>query len=405
MAGLGAPGLFFIPILLRLLDHQVMASILIYQVYVYYLIILVNFGLDWSAPAEYGQATNEADASQAWANSLRSKISIMVFMAMPMFFIGYAFFNIEGFYLIALLGLLVATALNSNWILNSKENFYVGVSYVYGGVLVSVALLFLLMNLNVKENREVAGLVAVLIMISPQFLLGVGTWLNAKRMINLKDFRPADAKIFDFSALKVNYLLVATQLMQLMSATLGTLVVGVFTDAETVTAYGALEKIFNLAVSVLVALYMVRYPRYAALFQNDRRLYWGSVMTTLGTYFTCGFIAALMLLSYGQEIGRFYLTDTLAEKVSSVFLAFTLWLSLCIGQNLLTGYYIFSKKIRMTFFVNFVILLVTCSVGYASVVGLQPIMWVIGLIAGQVVALTWLGVLFYFDRRDLSSFL
>lgn len=403
MVGLGIPGLFFMPILLRQLDHQVMASILISQVYVYYLIILVNFGLDWSSPAEYGQAVNEDDAHWVWIRSLRSKISIMVFVAIPLFFLGYALSGSGGIYLLVLLGLLFATAFNSNWILNAKENFNTGVAYVYGGVALSLSLVFVLTNINKDMGSVVGGVIAVLIMIFPQLTLGVGSWLSARKESVKKGFFTADGKIFDFSTLKANYLLVFTQLMQLMTATLGTLVVGAFADALTVTAYGALEKIFNLAVSVLVSFYMVRYPRYAAIFQNDRRQYWRNVGFVFGANFAAGILVLVALSFFGQKIGGLYLTDALTERVLSVLLPFSVWLSICIGQNLLTGYYIFSKNIKMAFMVNLAILSVTCSVGYASVIGLEPVMWVLGLIAGQVFALVWLASLFYVDRRFFAS--
>jgi hypothetical protein len=397
MAGLGLPGLFFMPILLHKVDHQIMASVLIAQVYVYYGVILINFGLDWSSPAEYGQAANENEANEVWVKTVQSKISILFFIACPVFIGGIIFLKLVDFYLIVLPLVLVASALNSNWLLNARHDYRSGVLYVYAGVLISSILLCFAVDIG--EHSFYLGFLVVLIMTLPQLTLGTGTWFSVRKIINPKIFLKINKKYFDFSVIKKNYLLVATQLMQLMSATLGTIVVGAMSDTVTSTAYGALEKVFNLAVSVLVALYMTKYPLYASLFTINRRLYWRGVGGVLFAYFAIGITVALILTFFGQRIGSVYLTVVLSDKVALAYFPFAIWLGLCACQNVLTGYYIFSKKPQMVFWVNLSILLVTCAVGYSFAMALQPVMWVLGLISGQLLALAWLSYLF-FDEKN-----
>jgi hypothetical protein len=397
MAGLGLPGLFFIPTLLHKVDHKIMASFLIAQVYVYYGVILINFGLDWSSPAEYGQAVNQSQANEVWLKTVRSKISILFFLAFLIFIGGIFFLDLVDFYLIILSLLFIASALNSNWVLNARHDYRSGVLYVYAGVLISSILLGF--ALDIGEYSFSLGVLVVLIMTLPQLILGVGTWISVCKIIKPKKFFKINGKYFDFSVIKKNYLLVATQLMQLMSATLGTIVVGAMSDTLTATAYGALEKVFNLAVSVLVALYMAKYPLYASLFTMNRRMYWRSVGSLLVSYFVVGVIAALIMEFFGERLGSIYLTVILADRVAVVYFPFAIWLGLCACQNVLTGYYIFFKKPKMVFFVNLSILLVTCAVGFSLAMTLQPVMWVLGLISGQLLALAWLSYLF-FDEKN-----
>lgn len=57
-------GIIFVPVLLRTADAQLMATVLVAQVYVYYLVLLVQFGFSWSGPAALARAAHAAGVAQ-----------------------------------------------------------------------------------------------------------------------------------------------------------------------------------------------------------------------------------------------------------------------------------------------------------------------------------------------------
>ncbi len=398
MAGLGVPGVLFIPVLLRYVDHEIMATIFIAQVFVYYLLILVNFGLDWSSPAEHGQAQSNIEANLVWVNTFRSKLTILIFVAAPIFCGGYFFSGSNEIYLLGMFLLLLAGSLNSNWLLNARKNFHSGIFYTYAGLLLSAFLLFFLVSVDSAYHLWGVGGFVVLIIYIPQIAYGFGTWISVRRMFTFEALKLPEWKSINFNVIKENYLLVGTQLMQLMSATLGTLVVSVVSDNATTTAYAVLEKFFNLAVSLFVSYYMAKYSYYSSIFIADRRMYWLKISDILMLYFVCGVFVAIVLYVWGDALGSILLTAELSDRVSSIFIPFSIWLGLSVCQNVLTGHYIFMKNKNMVFLVNVIILFVTCSVGYAFVLIAGAVTWVYGLISGQLVALVWLLCLFSRER-------
>jgi O-antigen/teichoic acid export membrane protein len=395
MSLLGLSGIIFVPVLLRWADAQLMAAVLVAQVYVYYLVVLVQFGLGWSGPAALARATSPAAVALVWRSSVTAKMWLLGGPAALVFGVGYASFAWGQWYLLWFVVLLTASALNSNWFLQARHNFAAGVSYAALGVGVSTLMLCMGVSWHALDGAWV-----VLILVMPQVCLGVGSWWRARQTCASAAIGAEPAAEHNrLSVLRKDAPLVASQLLLLASTTLGTVVVGGLATANTTAAYAATEKLFNLAATVLVGLYMALYPRFAAWFYSSRAVYWQKTKHLMLAAFMGGVLLAALLHQAGPWLLAVYLPEPLAQEVVSVLLPFALWLGLCISQHVLTSYLVLAERNRMVLWANAAVLAVTVLVGYALACH-NPVAWVYGMVAGQVLALVWLVQLYCKDRKD-----
>ena len=236
MGLLGLSGIIFVPVLLRTADAQQMATVLVAQVYVYYLVLLVQFGFGWSGPAAVARAAHAAGAAQVWRSSVKAKLWLLAGSVALLFGLGYASLAWGSWYLIWFALLLVAFALNSNWFLQAQRNFAAGVGFAGLGVCISALMLC---------ASEVDGSWVVLILVMPQICLGFGSWWVARQTCAGVAVVDADWQS-SLGVLRKDAPLVASQLLLLATTTLGTVVVSSLADADTIAAYAATEKLFNL---------------------------------------------------------------------------------------------------------------------------------------------------------------
>ena len=193
----------------------------------------------------------------------------------------------------------------------------------------------------------------------------------------------------NISWLRTDAPLVASQLLLLASTTLGTVVVRSMSDASTTAAYAATEKLFNLAATVLVGLYMALYPRLAGLFYSNRGLYWHTVQRLLLGCVGSGLMLAAVLALVGPVLLGWYLPTHMVALVAPVLWPLGLWLGLCVSQHVLTSHLVLAERKHMVLWANGCVLLATVVVGYACALT-TPVAWVYGMVAGQVLALVWL---------------
>jgi O-antigen/teichoic acid export membrane protein len=307
--------------------------------------------------------------------------------------VGYAGWGDGRGYVLGFTALLGAAAVNSNWFLQATKNFAGGVGCALAGVVLSVLLVWALMGQGPLQSTWLTGLTGVLVvcvLIAPQVLLGVGSWWLARRACQRIAESPdaLDAQGL-LCLLRKDVPLVASQLLLLASTTLGTVVVGQLADAPTTAAYAATEKLFNLGATVLVGLYMALHPRFAVWFYSDRATYWKHTLHFLGACIAGGVCLALLLNWMGDVLLSVYLPSHLAMRVLPALVPFALWLGLCIGQHVLTGYLVFSERNGLVLWVNAGVLLVTIVVGY-SFARVSPVAWVFGMLIGQVLAMLYL---------------
>lgn len=400
MGLLGLSGVIFMPALLRGVDAQIMANVLVAQVVVYYLLLIVQFGFNWSSPVEFARANGNAEVAYIWRRSVRIKVALFCIVAFFSAVLSYWRSEVGALYLIGFGLLLIATAANSNWLLQARSDFFSGVVFALGGVLVSLLLTFFLVNKFFSSSLLISGLGVVFVFILPASFLGLGSWWLSQRLFSDETCEGGRGtwQRTDASHMWSNIPIVLTQLLQLVSATLGTVVVSSIADVVTTNAYAAMERLFNLSASVAIALYMAAYPRLATLFYEERSNYWARVVGLLKISGALGLAAMMLFAIFGQTILNTYVSEPLAIKVSPVILVFTLWLGLYLSQHVLTGYFIFAQRNSMVFIVNLLILFVTVGVGY-PMARYEPVFWVYGMLAGQVVAVTWLILLYHRDRR------
>jgi O-antigen/teichoic acid export membrane protein len=388
MGLLGLSGIIFVPVLLRWADPQLMATVLVAQVYVYYLVVLVQYGFAFSGPAAVARAVDAASVAQVWRSSVRGKLLLLVGPVAVVFGVGYVCMAWGQWYVWVFAALLGAYALNSNWWLQAQQRIAPAVGFAALGVMASAGVVYALVSGYVGSAATGQGAWLVLVLVLPQVCVGVGTWWVARVDANHV------AKLSTSSAANISWLradapLVASQLLLLASTTLGTVVVGGLADATTTAAYAATEKLFNLAATVLVGLYMAFYPRLAGLFYSNRGLYWRTTQRLLLVCVCGGLVLAAVLALVGPVLLGWYLPTHMVALVAPVLWPLGLWLGLCISQHVLTSHLVLAERKHMVLWANGCVLLATVVVGYACALT-TPVAWVYGMVAGQVLALAWL---------------
>lgn len=388
MGLLGLSGIIFVPVLLLWADPQLMATVLVAQVYVYYLVVLVQYGFAFSGPAAVARATNAASGAQVWRSSVQGKLLLLAGPVLVVFGVGYACMAWDQWYVWVFAALLGAYALNSNWWLQAQQRFVPAVGFAALGVIVSAGCVYVLVSGHVVGATSSQGAWLALVLVLPQVCVGVGTWWVARVGANHLAKLPTSS-VASLSWLRTDAPLVASQLLLLASTTLGTVVVGGLADATTTAAYAATEKLFNLAATVLVGLYMALYPRLAGLFYTNRSLYWRTVQRLLLVTVSGGLVVAAVLALLGPVLLGWYLPAYMVSLVAPVLWQLGLWLGLCISQHVLTSHLVLAERKHMVLWANGGVLLVTVVVGYACALT-TPVAWVYGMVAGQVLALSWL---------------
>lgn len=396
MGLLGLSGIIFVPVLLSWADPQTMATVLVAQVYVYYLVVLVQYGFALSGPAAVARADDAAGVAHVWRTSVQGKLLLLAGPVLVVFGVGCVCMAWGQWYVLVFAILLWAYALNSNWWLQAQQSFAPAVGFAALGVTASVLGVYALVGGYVGNASTTQGAWLVLVMVLPQVCVGVGTWWVARVVANheakLSTSRPAN-----LSWLRSDAPLVVSQLFLLASTTLGTVVVGGFADASTTAAYAATEKLFNLAATVLVGLYMVLYPRLAGLFYTNRGLYWRTTQRLLLVCVFGGLSLGAVLALEGAVLLGWYLPTHMVVVVAPVLWQLGLWLGLCISQHVLTSHLVLVERKHMVLWANGCVLLATVAVGYACALS-TPIAWVYGMVTGQALALVLLLRMLHQDK-------
>lgn len=399
---LGIPGVLFIPLLLRWVPVEVMASILVMQVYVYYLILVAQYGFFLSGPAHLARSTS-LTARYSWL--IRSLKCKSVILAGPIFLLFLLLimwqWESESWYLLCFAALLLAYAFNSNWFLQAFGGYASGVLYTVLGVFAS-SLMAVAIWLY-KDSWSVMAIAcgAVGVLIFPQTCLGFGSALHGLRMLRADRLSLRSNPGELMHDLREGLPLVLSQLLALASTTLGTLVVARLSDPDTTAAYAATEKIFNLGATVLMGLYTAIYPRLAEAYVADPERYWKFLVRLLCVFGLAGITVLFGLYFSWGVVSELYLGKSLAVLMQTIWLPFGIWLSLCIVQPILSGYLVIVNKNKAVLWVNGLVLAVTLLIG-CLLATINPISWVWGMVSGQLLVIFLLGW-FYWKRASTES--
>ena len=397
MGLLGLSGIIFVPVLLRWVEPQLMATVLVAQVYVYYLVVLVQYGFAFSGPAAVARAAQGGGATavaQVWRSSVRGKLLLLAGPVALLFGVTNVCMAWGQWYVWVFTVLLVAYALNSNWWLQAQQRFAPAVGFAALGVLASALVVYGLVGGYVTGAATSQGVWIVWVLVLPQVCVGLGTWWVARRACVGQIPEVNDES--NLSWIRADAPLVASQLLLFASTTLGTVVVGGVADASTTAAYAAIEKLFNLAATVLVGLYMAAYPRMATLFYADRGRYWRTTQRLLLACVCGGVSLAVVLAWLGPLLLGWYLPVHMVDLVAQALWPLGVWLGLCISQHVLTSYMVLAERERMVLWANACVLLATVVVGYGCSLS-SPVLWVYGMVAGQVLAVIMIQ---YVARQD-----
>lgn len=385
---LGASSVVFLPLLIRTVPINVMASVLMAQTFVYYLALFVQYGFQWSGPAVLARMETPLEKRAYWQGSVRLKL----FIAFGAIAILWAMFgNVDFGMILGFSALLLGFALNSNWFLQAQVDFKTAPRWTLLGVAVSVVAMALISWVELSIGAWFVGTVFVLV--SPQLFLGLGTWLKVKSAYFPDSAEGAPHRNHATSImLKSDFQLVLSQFLLLASTTMGTLVVGSFANAEITTAYSAIEKLFNLGVTVLLGLYAVQYPKLARQFVENRAEYARQIWRYVATTWLIELLGLLAIAVSGDWVLSLYLGGSLSELALPTVLPFYGCLMLFICQPVLTGHLVLLERKRTVLGINLIMCLSTLLVGLL-VVELNPLYWVYGIAAGQLMILVALLVI------------
>lgn len=394
---LGLPSVLFIPLLLRWVDVDVVATLLVAQVYVYYLVMLQQFGFNLTGPARLGMLSGTSNTADRGilASTLRFKSALLVINTLAWGGIVYTVFDGASALFVFLL-LLLSYVLNSNWYLQSRHDFYTGAFSAGLGVAGGFAVLMVIWQ-SKRHGVELNGVLgwAVLAMIAPQVMVGVGSWWRAHRLA---------APCTSVSAWPVSEIwaqgwpLMLSQLLLLATTTLGTVFVGHVANSDVTAAYAATEKMFNLAATVVVALFAVHYPQLAVTFRKDVPTYWRDMWRANVRIAGIGLVALLLMAVGGEQLLGIYLGQPLAGLVTPVLLPMAVWLTLVPFQNALQCHLAIAGKTTRSISVACLMLLAELIIG-GSLMTLDPLYWVYGMVAAQLPAVLLLIKLYRSDMR------
>ena len=395
---LGLPGVLFVPLLLRWVDVSVVAMLLVAQVYVYYLVMLQQFGFNLTGPARLGFTGDAGDTAdrRIFSSTLRFKSALFLLNTLAWAGIVYTVFDGASALLVFLL-LLLSYVLNSNWYLQSRHDFYTGAFSAGLGVAIGLAVLVMIWQ-SKRHGVELNGVLgwAVLAMIAPQVMVGVGSWWRAIRLVAHSEKSPA------WPASEIwtqGWPLMIAQLLLLATTTLGTVVVGHVADSDVTAAYAATEKMFNLAATVMVALFAITYPGLARLRNHDVSAYWRKFFRVNLKLAVLGWLATGVLSAFGPWLFGIYLGDALAALVVPVLVPFGLWLSLVPFQNALQCHLTIINRTRLTIGLAILMLAILLGLGL-WLVQIEPVYWVYGMLLGQLPAVFALGYLWAREVRQ-----
>lgn len=385
---LGLPSVLFIPLLLRWVDVDVVATLLVAQVYVYYLVILQQFGFNLTGPARLGTAGDTADRG-ILGSALRFKSGLLLVNTLAWGAIVYTVF--DGMpALLVFLALLLSYVLNANWYLQSRHDFYTGACSAAFGVAGGLAVLVVIWQ-SKRHGYELNGVLgwAVLAMIAPQMMVGIGSFWRSLRVAAAS----VEAAVWPAREIWAQgWPLMIAQLLLLATTTLGTVVVGHTADSDVTAAYAATEKIFNLAATVMVALFAIAYPGLARLRNHDVSAYWRRFFRVNIKLAVLGFLAAGVLSVAGSWLFGIYLGDALAALIVPVLVPFALWLSLVPFQNALQCHLTIINQTRLTIGLAISMLALEIGLGFL-LLQIEPIYWVYGMLLAQLPAVLALGYL------------
>jgi hypothetical protein len=134
---------------------------------------------------------------------------------------------------------------------------------------------------------------------------------------------------------------------------------------------------------------MALYPRLAGLFCTNRSLYWRVVQRLLLVTVSGGLVLAAVLALVGPVLLGWYLPAHMVAHVAPVLWLLGLWLGLCISQHVLINHLVLAERKHLVLWANGCVLLATVVVGYVCALT-TPVAWVYGMVAGQVLAVSWL---------------
>lgn len=386
LAFLAVPTAFFMPIFLRTADPELIAAILVAHVYVNYLSLIVQFGFAWNGPAKVAEYHLDHRFTYGyWRLSIRTKL--YVFGLGASLFTGFIILG-ENYYLLIYCIAIFSQAVNSNWLLQAQSRYFFGALFSFIGVVVGFGLIIIQGYYSLNSNYQ--GALIILSLLMPQIAVGICTYYVVKKFYAtnlIEQFIP----VKKFA--KNNIYFIVSQLVLLLSASFGTVAVGMFADVKITTAYAATEKLFNLLANGIVGIFLGIYPQLAKAFNSSTQLYIVYIKRIVFSVAILFTIASLIFYFAGNYVFNLYLGAELYGIAKPILIPFTIWLMICIAQHILTAHLVLIERQSRVLLLQLLMLLITGVSGFLAM-QIDPLYWVYGMICGQLFAVFALGKIY-----------
>lgn len=369
---LGVAPALFLPVIVRLLNTEDFASLVLLQAVTGFLSVIVQFGLHIQGPVQYGAASTVDEQARVFYDALYAKTVLLLAVILALAY--GTMFTPDGRAVLFLFVLLpIGFWFHSVWFLQSQGEFRVGAMGALVGVLLGAVLLAIAPILH--EDWRLA--LAVLALVLPQLSVGVMSFFRAQKGLPVPRFSLGRA----WMALRNGGGVAATHLLMLAYLSSGTLVVGYFHDAADISAYAAMEKVFNVASVCLVLIYSTPYPKLAAAYQQSPKSYWALLGKILTVYMPAAGLVVLVVSFLGGDLAAVYLGRDLVPRIEPDLPLFGYWLAGSVILHMAVGHLtIIGRKKTMIVLVS-VSLLITLGTG-SVLCQVRAGWWVIGMLAG-----------------------
>ena len=334
--------------------------------------VLVQYAFNYLGPVELSKG-NEF----FYIDTLLLKLAIFIVIGniFTIYIYQCHYEYLKQWFLVILVPL--SMAINSSWYLQYKEKFLlVTITSIIG----TVFGLYLGMTQIQPEKKGLS--VAIISLVTPQLILGVGTLMYSLYVIDIKQCR------FQLSIKKIIDCLLEGKdvfISQLIASTyglMGPILISVLYNTENAGVYSAVEKIINSIMAVLLLTNVAAYPKLVKLYGFKIHEYINSVKILIKIYFFMACLIAISFFIYKENI-LFYFYGSQSIHLYKVFYLGMILIFFGVFGPLLTGYLIMSNQGSYTLKITMLVALITLTVGIPLTYAYGALGWMFALIIGQ----------------------
>lgn len=289
-----------LPYLFRVLGPDHFGAYVFAQAAIAYLVLLADYGFNWSATGEIAKVQNDRDAVSKIFWKTQAAKSIVACAGLVLLVIGV--FTVPKLIemrsiLFATFPLVIGTVLFPQWLFQGLERMiFVTVSTLSARVLVIPATYLLVHSTDDTWRAALIASMSTVVAGVISLALIVRTKMISRALPNLGDVMHAFREGW--------HVFIATAAVSLYTTT-NTVLLGFLTGNVTLGYFGAADKIRNVTQALIAPLSNALYPRVNALFAEDAAKAFALVRKALYLMGSIMFVVSFVLWAGAPLIVRF----------------------------------------------------------------------------------------------------